>query len=229
MTGETGLLGRLAILDTAAVSDAMDSLRIPGRLSGIIPRVPGAKACGFAYTVTYRPVDADGPRFRNAANYLDNVPEDSLIVVDNGGSTSCTTWGSLMTTVARMRGIRGTVVYGSARDVVEVRSAGYPLYSTGVTMVSGKNRVQLDTVGGDIDIHGVTVRSGDIIVADDSGVLSVPQSHAEEIVVRAESVELTERNIAAAVTDGWRLDEARKAFGYATPWKAAADSEAKDA
>ncbi|MGH3438977.1 MAG: RraA family protein, partial [Sciscionella sp.] len=136
------IVDRLAALDTAAVSDALDSMGIPCVLAGIAARVPGSRTCGIAYTVSYRPVCGDGPRFRNAANYLDDVPAGCVVVVDNGGSTSCTTWGSLLTAVAESRGVRGTVLHGSARDLAEVRATGYPLFSTGVTMVSGKNRVE---------------------------------------------------------------------------------------
>ncbi|MEU9387823.1 isocitrate/isopropylmalate family dehydrogenase, partial [Streptomyces sp. NPDC048279] len=145
------VVDRLAALDTASVSDALDSLGIPGVLAGIGARVPGARTAGLAYTVTYQPVDHRPDQgFRNAANYLDDVPAGSFVVVDNGGSTACTNWGSLLTAVARSRGVRGTALHGSARDLAEIRAAGYPLFSTGVTMVSGKNRVELAATG-----HGV--------------------------------------------------------------------------
>jgi regulator of RNase E activity RraA len=214
------IVDRLAKLDTAAVSDALDSLGITGVLAGIAARVPGSKTCGRAHTVTYRPVSGDGPKFRNAANYLDDVPAGSVVVVDNGGNTSCTNWGSLLTAVAKARGVRGTVLHGSARDIAEVRAAGYPLFSTGVTMVSGKNRFELSEIGADVDVHGTVVRPGDLILADDSGALVVPAERAGEVVERAERVEATEHRIAAAVAAGSRLDEARATHGYATPWQA---------
>ncbi|MEE1824747.1 isocitrate/isopropylmalate family dehydrogenase [Streptomyces sp. BE20] len=213
------VVDRLARLDTASVSDALDSLGLPGVLAGLAARVPGARTAGRAYTVTYRPVDDTRGGFRNAANYLDEVPAGSFVVVDNGGSTACTNWGSLLTALARSRGARGTAVYGSARDVAEIRAAGYPLFSTGVTMVSGKNRVELDATGRDVTIGEVTVRPGDVIVADDNGVLVVPAGQAVEVADRAERVEATEAAIAEAVAGGLRLDEARRTFGYAEPWE----------
>ncbi|MEV7211414.1 MULTISPECIES: isocitrate/isopropylmalate family dehydrogenase [unclassified Streptomyces] len=209
---------RLARLDTASVSDALDSLGLGGVLAGIAARVPGARAAGYAFTVTYRPVDSDDKGFRNAANYLDDVPEGSFVVVDNAGSTSCTNWGALLTALAQRRGVRGTALHGSARDVAEIRAAGYPLFSTGVTMVSGKNRVELAATGRDVVVGDVTVRPGDIVVADDNGVLVVPAEHAAEVAERAERVERTEGVIADAVGAGLRLDEARRRFGYAKPW-----------
>ncbi|RSN54703.1 dimethylmenaquinone methyltransferase [Streptomyces sp. WAC 04229] len=214
------VVDRLARLDTASVSDALDSLGVGGVLAGITARVPGTHTAGRAFTVTYRPVGPAGAEkgFRNAANYLDDVPAGSFVVVDNAGSTSCTNWGSLLTSLAQRRGIRGTAVHGSVRDIAEIRASGYPLFSTGTTMVSGKNRVELDTTGQDIVIGDVTVRSGDIVVGDDNGALVVPAGQADEVAARAERVERTERAIAASVAAGSRLDEARRRHGYAKPW-----------
>ncbi|GGV72338.1 MULTISPECIES: isocitrate/isopropylmalate family dehydrogenase [Streptomyces] len=213
------VVDRLAALDTASISDALDSLGIPGVLTGITARVPGARAAGRAFTVGYRPVQGGTRRFRNAADYLDEVPAGSFVVIDNGGSTTCTNWGSLLTAVAQRRGVRGTALHGSARDIAEIRAAGYPLFSTGTTMVSGKNRVELAATGQPITIGGVTVRPGDIVVADDNGVLVVPAERAAEVAERAERVEGTEAAIAEAVAGGMRLDEARRTYGYARPWE----------
>ncbi|MEV5843772.1 isocitrate/isopropylmalate family dehydrogenase [Streptomyces sp. NPDC051985] len=223
------VVDRLAALDTASVSDALDSLGIAGVLAGISARVPGARTAGLAYTVTYQPVDRFDGRFRNAADYLDEVPAGAFVVVDNGGSTTCTNWGSLLTSVAQRRGVRGTALHGSARDIGEIRAAGYPLFSTGATMVSGKNRVELAATGRHITIGEVTVRPGDVIVADDNGVLVVPAERAAEVADRAERVEGTESAIAEAVGTGLRLDEARRRFGYAKPWEGPADPASRDA
>ncbi|MGV9279171.1 RraA family protein [Streptomyces sp. NPDC003730] len=217
-TGE--LRHRLARLDTAALSDALDSLHAPPCvLPGIRPRTPGTVACGPAFTVRYRPLDHDSRGFRNAADYIDEVPAGSVVVVDNAGSTTCTNWGSLLSTVALHRGVSGTVVHGSVRDVTESRAAGYPLFSTGVTMVSGKNRVVLDRTGASVDVGGTTIDPGDWIVADDNGALRVPAALAGEVLRRAEAVDRTEARIRAAVLDGSRLDAARARFGYARPWE----------
>lgn len=211
-------LERLRKLDTAALSDAMDSIGVPCVLTGIQTRVPGASVAGIAFTVTYRPIDHTVDGFRNAANYIDDVPADSVVVVDNAGSTECTTWGGLLTSVALRRGIAGTVIHGSARDIREIREQGYPLFTTAVRMVSGKNRVELATTGEEILIGEVRVRAGDVIVADDNGAIAIPVELVEDVIARAEKVERTEELIAQAASGGIRLDEARRQFRYDTPW-----------
>ncbi|BBC92858.1 RraA family protein [Streptomyces griseofuscus] len=220
------LRARLARLDTAALSDAMDSLRAaPCVLPGIAARTPGAVAFGPAFTVRYRPIEDDGA-FHNAANYIDDVPPGSVVVADNGGTGACTNWGSLLTSVALRRGIAGSVVHGAVRDVRETREAGYPLFSTAVTMVSAKNRAVLESTGADLDIQGTVVRPGDLVFADDNGALRIPADLVAEVVRRAEAVERTERRIREAAADGIRLDEARARYGYARPWEDKGDDDA---
>ncbi|MEV3859532.1 RraA family protein [Streptomyces sp. NPDC050095] len=214
------LTQRLARLDTAALADALDSLHAPQFvLPHVRPRTPGTVACGPAFTVRYRPADPDRAAFLNAANYIDDVPAGAVVVVDNGGSTTCTTWGSLLTNVARRRRLAGTVVHGSIRDVRESGELGYPLFSTAVTMVSGKNRVVLDRTDVIVDIAGTEVAPGDWIFADDNGALRIPADMVEEVVARAEAVDRTEARIREAALNGSRLDTARARFGYARPWE----------
>lgn len=218
---EERTLERLRALDTAALSDAMDSIGVPCVLAGIQARVPGAAVAGIAFTVTYRPVDPSVAGFRNAANYIDDVPAGSVIVVDNAGSTECTTWGGLLTSVAIRRDISGTIVHGSARDVREIRQHDYPLFTTAIRMVSGKNRVELAATGEDVLIGQVRVRAGDVVVADDNGAIAIPSQHLDEVIARAEQVERTEELIARAAGSGIRLDEARRQFRYDRPWDGA--------
>lgn len=218
-TNITALVEVFKTLDTASVADALDSLGITGVLPGLQARVPGTHAAGIAYTVQYQEIRESNQEFRNAANYLDEVPEGSFVIVDNAGSTTCTTWGSLLMTVAQSRNLAGTGVYGSARDIAENREADYPLFSSAVTMVSGKNRVELKDTQVPVTIEGTHVRPGDIIVADDNGVLAVPLEHAHEVAERAARVDETEQRIANGVKNGLRLDEAREKFGYAKPWE----------
>jgi regulator of RNase E activity RraA len=207
-----------AVFDTASVADAMDSLGLPeGWLRSLVSRSPGTRAFGSAYTVRYRIVSDHDPGFRNAANYIDDVPAGSVVVSVNPTGVACTTWGDILTAAALSRGLAGTVVAGFARDIAQVREADYPLFSTGVGMVSAKNRIELDAIQVPVEV-GVTIRPGDLIVADDSGAVVVPAEHTEVVLSRAGSVESVERDIIDAVRSGATLEHARAVHGYATPW-----------
>ncbi|MEQ1975713.1 RraA family protein [Xenorhabdus sp. SGI240] len=210
---------RLMALDSAAISDAMDSLHIPAGLAGIVPRNSGIKIVGPAFTVRYEPIIPEQGKFLNAGNYIDEVPAGHIVVVDNQGRTDCTSWGNILTFKAIQKGIAGSVIYGSARDLSEVRRLAYPLFTTGIYMVSGKNRAKVAEVQCPLKIDDVVVSPGDWVFADDNGALVIPQLHLLTVIERAENVEKTEQAIIEAIINGEDLVSAREKLGYAVPWK----------
>ncbi|OLF52222.1 RraA family protein [Pseudomonas chlororaphis] len=214
------LLEQCAVLDTASLSDALDSLGIDAGLLGIVQQVPGTRCAGFAFTVLYEPV-SQGAGFKNAANYIDDVPPGSVVVSSNAGRLDATVWGDILTHVAVQRNVRGTLIDGVARDIDTVTRLDYPLFSRGRFMQSGKNRVQLKATQVPVEVSGVTIRPGDLIVGDASGCLVIPLEQAEEVIRRAIAVEKTERDIIASVGQGLSLAEARCLHRYDQPWLAA--------
>lgn len=209
---------RLQALDTAAVSDAMDSLGCNRALAGVAPRVDAVKMAGPVYTVEYSPFDAPPTSFQNAGNYIDDVPPGHVVLINNHGNTLCTNWGDILTRKALMQGLAGTVINGSARDLAVVRTLEYPLFTKGVYMVSGKNRVRVTAVNLPVTIGDIQVHPGDWLFGDDNGVLVLPENRMSEILHRAEGVLATEADIVRAIEGGSKLEAARKTLGYATPW-----------
>ena len=128
MTAATTTTERLAALPTAAVSDALDALGLPGALHGIGPLTDTARAVGPAFTVRFEPID--------------DVPAGAVVVIDNAGRTDCTVWGGIMTTLATAKGVAGAVVHGVCRDVATAFALGYPMFSAGRFMRTGKDRVR---------------------------------------------------------------------------------------
>lgn len=205
-------------LHSAELSDALDALNIEGVLLGIKPLSLGHKLIGLAYTVKYKPYDTRPEHFKGAGNYIDNVPKDSVIVIDNEGSETCTTWGDILTQVALSKGIRGTVIHGACRDINIIHELNYPVFTRAVTMRSGKNRVYKAFEQIDIMIGEVKVKPGDIIFADDCGVLVIPKEHLQIIVEKAKNIQRTEALIIESVKQGMGLEEARKVHRYDMPW-----------
>lgn len=217
---------RLLELDTAAVSDALDSLGISRALPGIKQRVSGHKIAGPAYTVQYGPISASRSGFQNAGNYIDDIPRGHVAVVSNNGNTDCTNWGDILTTMAVGKGLGGTLIDGSARDISYIRQIGYPLFSRDTFMVSAKNRAELKAKQCPVTIGGTLVENGDWIFGDENGVVVIADDQIEEVVRRAENVNKTEDRILSAISSGMDLSEARKKFGYATPWEAQPEPDA---
>ncbi|WP_227317187.1 RraA family protein [Cedecea davisae] len=209
---------RLLALDTAAVSDALDSIYIAGGIQGIKPQVAGRKIAGPAFTVQYEAHEPEKNTFMNAGTYIDEVPEGAIIVVDNQGREDCTSWGNILTTKALQKNIAGTVIHGSARDVADIRKMNYPLFAANIFMVSGKNRARVRAVQCSLEINGVKIEPGDWIMGDDNGVVAIPRDRLMEVVLLAENVAKTEHQILSSISEGTKLADARRSLGYAAPW-----------
>jgi regulator of RNase E activity RraA len=215
---------QLRHLPTAAISDALDRLGLPGSLRGIGPLREGRDACGPAYTVAYEPVDSSGG---TVGDFLDDVPAGAMIVIENAGRTDCTVWGGILTQVAHASGVAGTIVHGACRDTATSAMLGYPIWSAGRFMRTGKDRVRLAAVQLPVIIDGVTITPADLVRADDDGVLVVPAASAEEVARLARGIETAEARILTAVQEGARLVDARAVHGYHALQTAADDNGSK--
>lgn len=198
-------------MDTTAVSDALDRLGIQGGCHGISPVVQGAKAVGPAFTVSYVPC---GVEKGTVGDFLDDVAPGQVVVLDNAGRTYCTVWGDIMTFYSRERGFAGTVIDGVCRDLPQILETGYPIFTRGRFMVTGKDRVEVAGVNVPVAVGNVQVRPGDIMMCDDSGVLVVPADRAAQILEVAREIDEKERQIIDMLGKGMTIAEARKKMGY---------------
>jgi regulator of RNase E activity RraA len=205
------ILTELKKLDTTSVSDALDRLGINGGLLGIKPVNPGTGLCGQAFTVRYTPC---GTIKGTVGDFLDDVAEGMVVVIDNAGRLDCTVWGDLMSITAQRNKLAGTIIDGVCRDVPAVRACRYPIFTKGTYMVTGKDRVYVDSVNIPVSISGVQVKAADILLADDSGALVIPFERAEDVLRAAQEIAAKEQIIEENIRAGATLREARAAIGY---------------
>jgi len=198
-------------LSVALVSDALDRLGIHGQCLGIQPIAPGSKTAGRAFTLKYIPCGMDKG---TVGDYIDDVPPGDVVVMDNAGRVDCTVWGDILTSVANKRRLAGTVIHGACRDVARSVDLGYPIFSRGKFMRTGKDRVQLEGVNVPISLGDVQVRQGDIVFGSDDGVLVVPKEYETDVLSMAQSISEAEERILSAAIQGERLDELRRTFKY---------------
>lgn len=199
-------------LDTPGVSDAMDKLGIPGQCLGIMPldNYRGT-VVGPAFTVRY--VSCGQPA-GTVGDFIDDVAEGDVIVIDNDGRTDATVWGDIMTQYAGIRKIAATVVDGVCRDVAKALGDGYPTFSRGRFMRTGKDRVEVAAVNQPVSIGTARVVARDVVVADANGVLVVPRGRAREVAETARRIEEAESRIRDLILAGKTLGQARKELGY---------------
>ena len=202
---------RASKLDTTSLSDALDRLGIAGQCLNIKPLDPRFRLTGRAFTILYGPA---GSPPGTVGDYIDDVPVGGVVVLDNGGRENATVWGDILTWVSNRRGIAGTVIDGACRDTQLSRELQYPIYSRSYSMRTGKDRVQVEAMGGTVNIGDARVQQGDILRGDADGVVAIPKEHEEAVLAAAEQIDAAEQQIRAMVNDGHTLTEARVKLGY---------------
>ena len=197
---------------TTTVSDALDRLGIDGQILGIRPLDRSFSLCGRAFTVQTIPVD---PKTHGSVgDYIDDVPAGGVVVLDNAGRMDATVWGDILTTMANLKGLGGTVIHGVCRDSARSLEVGYPIFSRGVYMRTGKDRVQAEGYNVPVSVGEIRVRPNDLLLGDADGVLVIPQERESEVLAAAKEIEQAEDRIREEIMKGTRLDEARQKFRY---------------
>jgi len=201
---------------TTTLSDAMDRLGIPGQTFGIQPLDRSFRMVGRAFTIRTIPVAVVSG---TVGDYIDDVPEGSVIVLDNGGRMDATVWGDILTIMSHRKRLAGTVIHGVCRDAARSLELGYPIFSRGVSMRTGRGRVQADGYQVSVSLGDVRVEPGDLLAGDGDGVVVIPHSREEEVLKLAAEIAESEDRIRQEIEQGSRLDEARKRHRYFTAQK----------
>jgi regulator of RNase E activity RraA len=185
---------------TASVSDAVDQVaRKRGFMShDMRPYSPG-KIVGRARTSLVRPAPPEKATAalttRHSVEMIDSAKpgEVGVIVIENGLDVAAL--GGLMGTDAKAREMAGIIADASVRDIGELRALELPVYARGAVPSTTLGRFA--SVARDIAVEcaGVTVRPGDIIVADEDGVVVVPQEHAKAVLKVAQEIDERERKM----------------------------------
>lgn len=195
---------RLRELDACTVSDALDSLGFRGVVEGIVPLWPAGRISGTVRTVALRPVVAGEPPAAThlGATAIDTAAPGDVIVVANGGRVGSGAWGGLLSAAAARNGVAGVIVDGACRDVDEAAGVGFAVFARAATPVSARGRSVEETTDAPVEIGGVPVASGDLVVADASGVVFIARGSADEVLDAAERIVERERSMLAQLSAG---------------------------
>jgi len=195
--GEEELYEVFMKVSTPNISDA---LQRKGEMLGIKPITGGVKAVGKAVTVRTYPGDWAKP-----VEAVDVADSSNVIVVDaEGVDVAC--WGELATWSCVEKRVRGVVVDGAVRDVDEIRALKFPAFARHVNPTAGDPK-GFGEINVEIKCGGVRVQPNDWIVADDNGVMVIPQDIAVEIANRAVDVLEKENRIREEIKRGSTLSK----------------------
>ena len=180
-------------------SNVSDAMHRKGAMdAGIVARQTGHRVVGRAVTV----FTADGDWAKTVEAIDVATPGDVIVIDARGGATA--TWGELASESCKAKGVAGLVNDGACRDIDDIRAMEFPVWCRHVVPNAGEPKGH-GQIGLEIRCGGQTVRTGDWIIADDMGVVVVPQDEAQEIANRALEVKEKEDRLREEIRRGRTL------------------------
>lgn len=212
-----------AELYTAVVGDIMDKM---GHLRQFLPpRIRPLRDDMFIAGRAMTVLEADLPEAGGAGQNpilrksfglmleaLDDLREDEIYVC-SGASPTYALWGELMSARAMQCGAAGAVVNGYSRDTRGILALGFPCFSYGSYAQDQAPRGKVLDYRVPIEMNGVRVNDGDIVIGDFDGVCVVPRGIEEEVFTRALEKARGERVVLGKIQEGMRAKEAFDKFG----------------
>lgn len=203
-------------LYSAVVCDALDaegltrqSPRVPLR-----PMTTGGVLVGRCRTTLWADMAHADPRpYELELRAVDACRTDDVLIAAAGGSMRSGIWGELLSTAAAGNGCVGAIVDGAVRDVRQMRAMQFPIYARATCIYDSKDRQRVIDLDVPVEIDGVVFAPGDLVFADEDGVVVVPR-HAEDAVIRRawEKVH-AENRVREAIAAGMKATEAFATFG----------------
>lgn len=210
------LLARARRLATATLGDVLDGFGIPGVMSGIPRRAGEGRVAGVAQTMLAHvgPLGAYTFTDFTVGSAFDAVTKDAVLVADLGGA-EVSTFGGLAALAVTVRGAAGVVIDGACRDLEEIRSSGLSLAARHVTPRTGKGRLKVIALGAPVSCGAVTVRPGDLVIMDDTGVVAIPADQIEKVLTAAEELDKRDTAFAEQLRQGKTFSESAAALKHA--------------
>lgn len=191
---ETKDVEALAGYGVATVSEALGRTGLLG--PELRPIQQGVRVAGTAVTVLSWPGDN---LMIHAA--VEQCGEGDILVVTTTSPSTDGMFGELFATALQRRGVRGLITNAGIRDTQELREMGFAAWSRAVC-AQGTVKATGGSVNVPVAVDGQVVRPGDVIVADDDGVVVVPREKARQTAEASEAREAKEAGARAAFVEG---------------------------
>jgi regulator of RNase E activity RraA len=202
-------------VEAASVSDAIEQLLhekryMSHRMQAIFP----TKFAGTAVTVLLKHEENRDPdALTGMLKAIDNGGKGSVYVMTVQDGPDIAGMGGLMGTAMAARGYAGAVVDGGLRDVPQLKRIQFPVYALGPVPSTSVGHYRFAGANISIVCDSVEVDPGDIIVADQDGVVVVPKAHAAEILIKAQTLDNSEHSMYPFIEKYHSIVEAVQKFG----------------
>ena len=202
-------------VEAASVSDAMEQVLhekryLSHRMQAIFP----TKFAGVALTVLLKKDENhDADALTGMLKAIDDGGTGSVYVMEVEDGADIAGMGGLMGTAMAARGYAGAVVDGGVRDLPQLKRINFPVYALGPVPSTSVGHYRFGGANIPIRCDGVLVNPGDIVVADQDGVVIVPKERAGEILVKAQGLDNSEHSMYPFIEKYRSIVEAVQKFG----------------
>lgn len=201
---------------SAVVCDALDSVGCTHQS----PRVPFRQLtspgmiAGRCRTTLWADMFHHDPQpYELELQAVDSCQPDDVLIAAAGGSMRSGIWGELLTTAVRNGGCVGAIIDGAARDVGKIREMGFPVVARGTSLYDSKDRQRVIDRDVAVEIDGVQFCPGDLVIADEDGVVVVPQNVEQQVLQLAWEKVHAENQVRDAIRNGMKAVAAYEKFG----------------
>ena len=212
---EAALIEAFRHVEVASVSDALE--QILGKKLYMTHRMRPifrSKFAGFALTVHLKKEENDDPTALNGMlSAIDEGPRNSAYVMQVDDGADIAGMGGLMGTAMAARNFSGAVIDGGVRDVAYLEKIGFPVFAVGIVPSTSVHHYRFAGANIPIQCDGVTVRPGDIVVADADGVAVVPREVAEKVLSLAQQLDFKEHSMYPIIEKARSIVEGVKQLG----------------
>ena len=202
-------------VEVASVSDAMEQLLHQRRyMSHHMQPIFPAKFAGTALTVKLVKEENDDPHALDGMlKAIDSGAPGSVFVMNVEDGADIAGMGGLMGTAMLSRDFAGAVIDGGVRDLPQLKKIGFPVFALGPVPSTSVGHYRFAAMNSTITCDGVTVAPGDIVTADEDGVVVVPRQNAAEVLVLAQKLDNSEHSMYPFIDKYHSIEEAVKQFG----------------
>ena len=206
---------RLEKLETTNIADALDSLGYHFFPWGVEPMTtPQKNIVGRAVTVQITAAGTTKSKGHMCVNAIEAAEAGDVIVIANGGKVDVNCWGGLLATASKMKGLAGTVIDGACRDIQDYDELDYQVYARGRVVATARGHLIEQSTNEMIRFGDVQVHPGDIVCADKSGVVFIPQVMLDDTIVKAEELQKKEDDMCAELKAGRSMGDLDKKYDY---------------
>lgn len=201
---------------SAVVCDVLDAMGHPRQSPRVQLRpltVPGTLIGRCRTTLWADQGHADPRPYELELVAVDSCRPDDVLIAAAGGSMRSGIWGELLSTAARNRGCVGAILDGAARDTAVMRRMQFPVFARGTCIYDSRDRQRVIDLDVPVEIDGVRFSPGDLVIADDDGVVVVPREVEAEVVRKSWEKIHAENVVRDEIRAGAKATEVFKKYG----------------